>query len=316
MNLFLWLNRLPFQRKLKEGIRSMMLFLQFIAKQSVCNIKPSCVKKRIFNYSDEETSFILEAGHQNRLQKMGGSTPSSVTTMQALTSNNFLALGHIMKNTKTRTQKSFLISPLIIQVDHDWKSIALFMITSTFQKLQPSYGICMTVVWSQFLSVFNPFHLLIQPVLHQLLYQDVMGDKIESLAEIRVDNIHGCPLTYQASFWKVIWTSQTLKLNGGFICPLLLFWHISKALEPPKTQNSKNLLNSNLYLFMLILYPFGLVPILTVSLNSSVLPFHVPIKRNYTYTQPSFCKKEQAQLLPFTFINKLTMLLIILTIVF
>ncbi|KAK4829074.1 hypothetical protein QYF61_002018 [Mycteria americana] len=52
--------------------------------------------------------------------------------------------------------------------------------------------------------VFNPPHcLLIQPILHQLLYEDLMGDTVESLTEVQVDNIHCSPLIYQASHFII-----------------------------------------------------------------------------------------------------------------
>jgi len=53
-------------------------------------------------------------------------------------------------------------------------------------------------------TVFNPApSLLIQPVLHQLLHEDLTGDNTESPAEIRLGNINCSPLTYQASHFIV-----------------------------------------------------------------------------------------------------------------
>lgn len=45
-----------FPKKLKQNIRSMILFLQFITKQTVCDITPNCVK---IYHNDQKTSSIL-----------------------------------------------------------------------------------------------------------------------------------------------------------------------------------------------------------------------------------------------------------------
>ena len=47
---------------------------------------------------------------------------------------------------------------------------------------------------------FNLFHCpLMQPVLHQLTYEDLTGSSVKSLTEVKVDNIHCFPLIHQAS---------------------------------------------------------------------------------------------------------------------
>jgi len=49
-------------------------------------------------------------------------------------------------------------------------------------------------------AVLNPPHCpLIQPTLPELAYEDVMGDSVESLAEVQADNIHCSLLIYPAS---------------------------------------------------------------------------------------------------------------------
>ncbi|KAK4832345.1 hypothetical protein QYF61_021874 [Mycteria americana] len=46
--------------------------------------------------------------------------------------------------------------------------------------------------------VFNSPHcLLMQPILHQLLYEDLMGDSVKGLTEIQVDNTHFSSLIYK-----------------------------------------------------------------------------------------------------------------------
>ena len=48
--------------------------------------------------------------------------------------------------------------------------------------------------------VLNPPHWpLIQPTLPELPWEDVMGDRVESLAEVEVENIPGSPFVYPAS---------------------------------------------------------------------------------------------------------------------
>lgn len=48
-------------------------------------------------------------------------------------------------------------------------------------------------------AVFNPPHcLLIQPILLQLLYEDILGDSANRLPSVKADNIHWFPLIYQA----------------------------------------------------------------------------------------------------------------------
>lgn len=56
----------------------------------------------ISNYDAPDTSCILEAVHQKRLQKAGGSAPAYVTSIQAWSSNDFLASGCNMKNRKNQ----------------------------------------------------------------------------------------------------------------------------------------------------------------------------------------------------------------------
>ena len=49
--------------------------------------------------------------------------------------------------------------------------------------------------------VFNPPHcLLIQPILHQLLYE---ADSAKSPTDVKVDNIHCSPIVYQASHFII-----------------------------------------------------------------------------------------------------------------
>lgn len=48
--------------------------------------------------------------------------------------------------------------------------------------------------------VFNPTHYqFMQPIHHQLLYEDLTGDTVESLTEVQVENSHCSPLIYQDS---------------------------------------------------------------------------------------------------------------------
>ena len=48
--------------------------------------------------------------------------------------------------------------------------------------------------------VFNALHcLIIQLILQQLVYEDVMQDSVKGLTDVRVDNIHCSCLVYQAS---------------------------------------------------------------------------------------------------------------------
>lgn len=67
-------------------------------------------------------------------------------------------------------------------------------------------------------AVFSPPRcLLIQPVLHQLLYQHLRGDGVKSLNEVQVENIHCSPLVCQSNdfivegFW--VWKPCNLKIK-------------------------------------------------------------------------------------------------------
>jgi len=58
-----------------------------------------------------------------------------------------------------------------------------------------------STLWAHPFSQFSlPLHyLLIQPIYQQLFYEDLTGDSVESLTEVKADNTHSSPLIYQAS---------------------------------------------------------------------------------------------------------------------
>ncbi|KAK4816399.1 hypothetical protein QYF61_016716 [Mycteria americana] len=62
--------------------------------------------------------------------------------------------------------------------------------------------------------VLSPPHcLLIQPILYQLLYKDLMGDSVKGLPEVQVDSIHCSSLIYQSFNNRILSIRSKKEIN-------------------------------------------------------------------------------------------------------
>ncbi|KAK4828728.1 hypothetical protein QYF61_000719 [Mycteria americana] len=112
------------------------------------------------------------------------------------------------------TPPSFVSSVNLLKVHSAPTSRSLMKMLNRTEPSTDSWGTllvtglqldCLPLITTLRTQPVSPFsiQLLIQPIFHQLLYEDLMGDSVKGLAEVQVDRIYCSPLIYQASHFII-----------------------------------------------------------------------------------------------------------------